>query len=716
MRRREPPPLATWILRHLTAGDPDEAIDGDLFEVFRLGRSDAWYWRQVAAACIHSWYGNLYARGPILVFALIWSLLSPVWYETLERIDTSQNFDKGGQIFGLLWLPLVLIAWIVLHAAFLWAGLLVYQLVHTVLRKPVPYKELRRAFWIVPLILPLAHGAIFLLANLYWYSLPGLSRAHLAPTILGKIADLGILPNLIRIPYFVTMVIALWETVHRIRRDENPLFANSTPDWTPTEPNAVAISLLSDPTRVKRFFAFMVAIGLVNSMIAAVFLCRLPDSHSVDLGSLLGNAIMFVAIGALGGITGSWLYWISPASPLREGSPVPFSLFALTCTTGWVWVPAMMLFAEQVSATMAFVAMVGAFILSKGLRSTTYFVFFPAQPLTPRWEQGDLFAESLSQPPFEVHGYVIALSLFAAAAALASRSNYTAALLLAMSAFIFAWMNTVPRREAFERDVQIKRAVRRVATTTVPAILLTMWALLDGLAYRNREIAQASAAVNTEAHASSTEQAKTKAPPSTTGTGGFESVVLWPNPEKKEIVPPIAVDDSLLDSGSKRPLIIRFDGPYWILQPPSNRPGPEAHVAHGTPTSEDVESNNAVELVMNAHQKLARPIPIARCREIDVGIENRDNKAGLVSLGVLLTDEASSPKRTVYLGQQPVQSTEPGHFLVKKTPTYDTVRFSVPSNAPLHKFNEITVMFLPDIEHAFVAPKIAIQQFELLPR
>ena len=237
----------------------------------------------------------------------------------------------------------------------------------------------------------------------------------------GQIADLGILPNLIRLPYFVTMVVALWGTVHRIRHDENPLFANSTPDWTPTEPNAAAVTSLSDPTRVKRFFAFMVALGLVNSMIAAVFLCRLPDSHSVDFGSLLVNAMMFVAIGSLGGITGSWLYWISPASPLRERSPMPFSLFALTCAAGWVWVPAMMLFAEQVSATTAFVAHGWCFRPVERLAKRDIFCFRPAQPQALRWEQGDLFAESLSRPPFELHGYVIALSLFAAGAALASQ-------------------------------------------------------------------------------------------------------------------------------------------------------------------------------------------------------------------------------------------------------------------------------------------------------
>jgi hypothetical protein len=83
---------------------------------------------------------------------------------------------------------------------------------------------------------------------------------------------------------------------------------------------------------------------------------------------------------------------------------------------------------------------------------------------------------------------------------------------------------------------------------------------------------------------------------------------------------------------------------------------------------------------------------------------------------VLLTDEESSPKRTVYLGQQPIVSTEPGNFFAKTTPVYETLRFAVPADAPLRKFNEITVMFLPDIEHTFLAPKIAIEQFELFPR
>ncbi len=48
MTMSTPPPLATWLLRHL--GKPNEALAGDLLEKYETKRSDAWYWRQVLFA------------------------------------------------------------------------------------------------------------------------------------------------------------------------------------------------------------------------------------------------------------------------------------------------------------------------------------------------------------------------------------------------------------------------------------------------------------------------------------------------------------------------------------------------------------------------------------------------------------------------------------------------------------------------------------------
>ena len=71
---------------------------------------------------------------------------------------------------------------------------------------------------------------------------------------------------------------------------------------------------------------------------------------------------------------------------------------------------------------------------------------------------------------------------------------------------------------------------------------------------------------------------------------------------------------------------------------------------------------------------------------------------------------------TLLLGEQSIASTKPEHFSYKSEPVFETLRFSVPATAKIRRFDEITVMMLPDVEHALVGPKIAIKQFQLLPR
>jgi len=46
----------------------------------------------------------------------------------------------------------------------------------------------------------------------------------------------------------------------------------------------------------------------------------------------------------------------------------------------------------------------------------------------------------------------------------------------------------------------------------------------------------------------------------------------------------------------------------------------------------------------------------------------------------------------------------------------EELQFAVPQPATLRKFDEITVMFLPESPNSGVGPKVAIEQFELLSR
>jgi len=93
MRRTEPPTLATWMLEHCVPADHADALAGDLLEDFRTGRSDGWYWRQTLSACAVSWAEGLRARMPLVLFALLWSMLAPAWNAFVDGLDNAFVFD-----------------------------------------------------------------------------------------------------------------------------------------------------------------------------------------------------------------------------------------------------------------------------------------------------------------------------------------------------------------------------------------------------------------------------------------------------------------------------------------------------------------------------------------------------------------------------------------------------------------------------------------------
>jgi hypothetical protein len=716
MRRREPPGFATWMLEHLASGDPDEALGGDLLEEFRRGRSDGWYWRQVLAACAVSWMKSLRGHSSLLTFVFLWSMLAPAWKVLSDQIQDYQIFIHTWQMLRGFWLLPAFALWATLHAAFLWAGMLTYILSNNRVGKTFREEKVRRAFLLAPLIFLPVFGAIFVLMNLY--SFPGLVNDRLATTPLGQIADLRMPADVLRIPYFIALLSALWGVIPRAIGNSEPILVDSTPIESQTGSDTLALFSTLDPLKLRQYLGFMVGAGLINALIGGFLLCRLPESHSPSLISLFIRAIIYVAVGVVGGVAGTWFYWRNPSSPFRKSSPLPFTQFALVCAAGWTWVPSMAILSEQISAATALVAMIGAFVLASGLRSATYLVFAPSRHAlsTLETEDAELFAASLSRPPVEIHGYAIAISMYAASAALLTRSIYSATVLLAFGAFLFAWKRTIPRSRPLVGDHPVPQAALRLARVAVPAVLVTAWALLDGVNHRNQAAQATAAFAANKVSPSEASHEKSVRQASAYRIGGYESLILWPYPEKKQIAPPLPIEESLLAPGTTHPMVLRFNGAYWYVQPPDKRPGPMAHEAHGTPLGVNIQSNNSSPVVMDAHQNLSTSIRITRCRQIEVGIENSDNKAGSISLALLLTDRTAPQRPELSLGQQPIVSTEPGHFSFKRSPVYETVHFSVPPIASIKKFNEITVLVLPDIEHTFVAPKVAIVQFQLFPR
>jgi hypothetical protein len=714
--RTEPPPIAHWILEHLTSGVRDEALAGDLIEALHNGRSNGWYWRQAIAACAVSWSESLRARTALLAFVLLWSMAAPAWNTVCLMVESDSVQNRFCSIFGPIWIVPALVAWTILHSIFLWGGLLIFGTFHRTVGGSLHPNRFKQAFFLAPLIFVPIYGLLFLTVDLHWYSY--FEYLQLPASPLGQIADVRMLADVIRIPYFIAMLLALWRVVPRSIRVSTPVLSDLSEVNTATDSDVPAPRSSLSSYAAKRFFALMVGAGLMNSVIAGFLLCRLPESHSPSVSSLCIRAMLYVLAGVLTGVGGTYLYWKNPASPFSTREPVPFPLFALLCAGGWVWVPAIVILSEQLSLATSFVAMIGAFVLTSGLRrvSSSVQITIPLLAAMPPQGGASLFVESLYPAPLEIYGYVVAIGLYAGATALFVRSNFIATIFLVLAACVFAWKKTLPQDQGFDRSRESKRAVLRLVWITIPAVLVTAWALLDGVAHRN--VVEAGTGENLHSADSLKKNSGKQSNGQTTpmGVDGYESVILWPYPDKRRVMPPITAREVLLAPGSKEPLVIRFNGPYWYFQAPNKFPGAAPHKAQGTPIGFDIQSNNSVPLVMDAHQYLGAAIPLALCREITVEIANRDNTAGAVSIGVLLMDGASAKQATLYLGEQPIASTQPEHFAIKPSPVFETLHFPIPRAAKIHKFSEITVLVLPDIEHAFNAPKIAVQQFQLYPR
>jgi hypothetical protein len=708
----EPPRLAQWVLEHCLPPGRDEALAGDLLEEFSAGRSAEWYWRQVLSAIVAGWMHVLGARGMLVLFAVLWSSLAPAWTVLLDRAVSRPNPAEefwrmdapfaGLSSFGV---------WLLLNVSFLWAGMLVYFVSHTRFSKSFSRKDVMRAFLVAAPVFPLAYFGTFVAMNLLFYPGPMIPRHTMSP--FDELFDIRMGALALRVPYFVTMLCALWEAKLRFAFGVKEPIAAFDFDAAPIDTPAMFLNEPSERSPAS-FVRFLVIAGLINALILAVLLCRLPASDSPSLGGLFVRALLYVALGASAGTIGAWAYWRRAATSFGSHLPLPFGLFALTCAAGWVWVPAVVLLAEQDAPAAAALAAIGAALLAAGLRRAVPLLH--SEPRTPDPQERELFAETLRTTPPEVHGYAIAICIYLAGFALNDRAHLAASGLLALSAFLFAWQLTLAPARPFRGRFGNSRAAKRLARIAIPAVLVTLWALLDGVAHRNLtgEANTASAHGNPAAGADATPK---HAPyDKSAALDGYESIVLWPQPPKKEILAPVPPAAQPNDVRLAKPIVILFNGAYWYFQPPSDHPGPHAHVSHGSPLAVDIHSTTFIPLTMEAHQSLARPLRLSCCGAIEVEIGNRDNRPGALALAMILTDTATPGKPSLYLGQQPIVSSQPDRFRIKTTPDTETLRFAIPAHAPLKKFDEIMLVVRSDFLRIDMGARIAINQFELEPR
>jgi hypothetical protein len=467
-------------------------------------------------------------------------------------------------------------------------------------------------------------------------------------------------------------------------------------------------------SRGATYVAAVLIAGSLGTFLVELSLCRWPAPHPLSPTEALFKAATYVSIAVLSGAAINRLLWF----PSRMAPSVSLSLFTIASAIGWIWIPSVVLLSRQRSIAAVLMAALAAVMMASGLRR-----IMPAgnrgrpHSLLPgEWKERELFAEYLNTAPREMHGFIIAVCFYSGLFAWHGKSFIVASFLMALCAFVLSWKLRGDAPYAPENRENRSRAALRLARATSTAVLVTMGLLLLGLPHGAFSGAMGASAHNrTPSGRRVPQQHKGTANPAS-GISGYERIILWPLPEKKKIVVPTPSKFLRAGFNTSKPMTIPFDGAYWYFQPRGTGVGTRVHAARGSPLTVNIRSTNHIPLIMEAHQTLGAAIPLACCREMQVTIENSDNAPGIIAIGALLTDSTSLGKPTFYLGQQTVLSTEPSRFTVKSSPVPEVLHFPIPDHTRIEEFDEITIVFFPDSERPYTGAKIAIKQFDLVPR
>jgi hypothetical protein len=450
----------------------------------------------------------------------------------------------------------------------------------------------------------------------------------------------------------------------------------------------------------------VVLAGFVAAEITAYVLCTLPPPHTQPWITLLFRSIAYVAFTAAAGALG---IFVANSLGDKKTRFRPALLIKLV-GAGWLFFPCIALLYRQYSLWIILAIAIASFPIARSLNQLASVLATrePAalHPLTA--DHPDL--PSLNGLPRAEFNPLTTL-LIGVCAQGALIYTFNGSFLVAgalLSGFIFLtvwrWSALTGRRK---RKATTLRTRIQLGTF---AILLTFLALIQwssgGGQARIPQIGLPHKPPSTDRDPSGTSQANS----------GYYGIILLPPPAKKVVVaPPPDVSSSQAVSVAK-PLVIPFDGPYWYFRAPNKQPGAKAHVAHGKSTEVNIHSTDRAPLLMEAHQNLGLPIDLHCCREIDLAIVNADVRPGQITLGLLLTDSTSPATPSLYLGEEPILSSQPLQIPLDRPAVKETLRFLIPPAGKLAHFDKITVIFLPDSRRAAAGAKVAVENFTLLPK
>lgn len=441
----------------------------------------------------------------------------------------------------------------------------------------------------------------------------------------------------------------------------------------------------------------LAAAGLLFASVAANLLCLSPRWYSSKFISLVYEPTRFVTLTALTGAVAVQIFW-GALENKPTGGPI---WIARNLSTAWVFLPCYVLLYERDSPWMLAITALATLGLALGLRR-----LLPASSPTasaPPPQTAVLPSLDGLPPRDSPLLLAIGIALLAQLAAICAANDALAlaTLPLAIGVFLFAWRWSAADARTAQwwtgRHPPLPQAVAAIVVTSLTLIPFQVVGHRFGLYAEHHPPPKAA----------------TREPDS-----GYYGIILYPPPTKKEIVAPAPRDPTLLAGANAKPILIRFDGPYWYFKPPFHAPSPRAHIAHGRTTDPNINphSTDSEPLIMEAHQNLGLPISLACCREIDVAVTNADTHPGAITLALTLADSAAPGKPSKYIGAQPIPSSQVDQIPINRAPVKEVLRFQIPRSTGLRQFNELTLTFQLAPRHARAGAKVSIDTFELIPK
>jgi hypothetical protein len=446
----------------------------------------------------------------------------------------------------------------------------------------------------------------------------------------------------------------------------------------------------------------LVVTGCLSAAVVASLSSRLPTSHTLTWTTIFLRSIRYIACAALAGAIGTSIPWFF----LRVKPSLSPASLSKTAAVGWIFFPCIILFYRSQSPWMFPALALATVAITFSLRRLFPASATPEEGKLPYWHHADLPGlYGLPIADFRpVGAFFLALCAQAALILAITDRPLLAGIFLSVCLSLLVW-----RWSALDSSAIKQFAGRRQsALLSAFAICFTVLALLPwvaGKSYGSKEALRRPALITHESR-------EADQPGS-----DYVGIILWPPPIKKtEIVPPRPHATSFAIGTASKPVVIPFDGQYWYFKAPSKRPGPRAHIAHGRAAYVNVHSTDSAPLLMEAYQNLGTAIDLGCCREIDVAITNADVRPGTIALGIRLADSGSIGEPSQDLGERAIASSKAAQIPLNRPPVEEVLRFPIPRPTTIHRFDEITIVFLSARERARGGAKVSIQSFTLIPR